>query len=184
MRLQPLFIGNLVRLAATDKADHELIAQWTNNDEYMRLMDTDPARPMSKEAVDKFQEKFDNPNNYEFRIRTLADDTLIGFVALEVQWPNQNTWLAIGIGNPDYWGRGYGSDALQLALRYAFNELGVHRVTLNVLGYNTRAMRVYEKAGFTREGVLREIFYRDGKRWDMVYYGLLRHEWESGSRKS
>lgn len=184
MSLQPLFIGSLVRLAAQDKADHETLAQWTKDDEYMRMLDADAVRPMSREAVDKFQEKFDNPNNYEFRIRTLTDDTLIGFVALEVQWSCQNAWFAIGIGNPDYRGKGYGTDALHLALRYAFHELGLYRVSLNVFSYNTRAIRVYERAGFTREGVLREILYRDGQRWDMLYYGILRHEWESGSRKS
>jgi RimJ/RimL family protein N-acetyltransferase len=80
----------------------------------------------------------------------------------------------MGIGDRGAWGKGYGTEALRLALQYAFDELNLHRLTLTVIDYNERAIALYEKAGFRREGVFREFGQRDGKRYDMYLYGLLR----------
>ena len=65
-------------------------------------------------------------------------------------------------------------------MRFAFDELNLHRVQLTVFSYNERAIALYEKLGFQREGVYREHLQRDGRRYDMYLYGLLRHEWEKG----
>ncbi|MBI5928525.1 MAG: GNAT family N-acetyltransferase [Chloroflexi bacterium] len=177
MFFQPLFKGQLVRLAAPTPDDYTIMAKWWENDEFIRLLDTAAARPLSAQGVDNW-ETSPSQNFFLFRFRTLADDTLIGFGDLEVMWPNQSAFLAIGIGDTDYWGKGYGSDGLQLLLRYGFNELGLHRIGLNVISNNTRAIRTYEKAGFRYEGAQKEAVYRDGQRLDMVYYGLLRRDWE------
>ena len=64
-----------------------------------------------------------------------------------------------------------------LILRYAFLELNLQRVSLDVFDYNQRAIRSYEKAGFTLEGRQRGVLLREGKRWDLVYMGILREEW-------
>lgn len=176
--MSTLFKGSLVRLAAPQSDDFETMAQWSNDPEYLRLMDTDPARPINAKALEEFEQGFfKNPNSFGFRIRTLTDDKLIGFLHLDVMWNSQSSFLAIGIGERDYWGKGYGSDALRLILNYAFNELNQHRVGLNVTSYNTRAIRAYEKVGFKYEGAQREYSMRDGQRYDLVYYGILREEW-------
>jgi RimJ/RimL family protein N-acetyltransferase len=64
-----------------------------------------------------------------------------------------------------------------LALDFAFQELNLHRIQLTVYSYNERAMRMYEKLGFQREGVYREFLLRDGQHHDMLLYGILNHEW-------
>src|SRR5690606_2686356 len=114
---------------------------------------------------------------FSFHIRTLADDRLIGTTELELNWANQVAWLAIGIGDSAYWGKSYGRDALHLIIRYAFDELGVYRINLNVISYNTRAIRLYEKTGFVYEGRQRQAVCRQGQRYDLVFYGLLRDEY-------
>ena len=83
----------------------------------------------------------------------------------------------MGLGEREAWGQGYGTEALHLALQYAFDELNLHRITLTVIAYNERAIALYERAGFQREGVFREFGRRDGKRYDMYLYGLLNREW-------
>jgi RimJ/RimL family protein N-acetyltransferase len=88
-------------------------------------------------------------------------------------------WLGIGIGDREQWGKGYGREAMELVLRYGFHELNLHRIQLTVFEYNERAIALYEKLGFRREGVYREFMQRDGKRYDMLLYGLLRREWEN-----
>ena len=175
-----LFRGELVRLRAFDKMDGAAIASWTENAEYMRLVDTDAARPWTAEQATGFYvaEKPD-PHSYTFALCTLADDRLIGFVSLHsIEWNNAAAVLSIGIGDPGDWGKGYGSDALRVILRYAFCELNLHRVGLDVISSNARAIRAYEKVGFRQEGRVREAVHRDGQRYDRVFMGILRDEWQ------
>jgi RimJ/RimL family protein N-acetyltransferase len=85
--------------------------------------------------------------------------------------------LAIGIGEASYRGKGYGSDALQLILRYAFRELNLYRVGLDITANNGPAIRACEKAGFQREGAMRRAVSRDGQHIDRILMGILRDEW-------
>ncbi|MCL4252318.1 MAG: GNAT family N-acetyltransferase, partial [Anaerolineae bacterium] len=66
---------------------------------------------------------------------------------------------------------------MNVLLRFAFMDLNLHRLELNVFSYNARAIRSYEKIGFMREGVLRETLYRDGVYHDIHVMGILRREW-------
>lgn len=73
--------------------------------------------------------------------------------------------------------QGFGSDAMRLAVRYAFTELNLQRISLYVFDYNPRAMRVYEKSGFSIEGRLRGAILREGERTDVLVMGVLRDDW-------
>ncbi len=171
-----LYRGRLVRLAAPRADEAEVFSRWSEDSEYRRLMDTDWARP---ESVENFQRQHGSGSNAAyFSLRTIADDTFIGFIVIHsIEWNNAAGTLAVGIGERKYWGKGYGSEALRLILRYAFNELNLHRVGLDVHSTNARAIRAYEKAGFQHEGALREAGHRDGKRYDRLLMGILRPEW-------
>jgi RimJ/RimL family protein N-acetyltransferase len=172
----PIFTGEFVRLAAPQPEDGDQFARWSQDDEYMRLLDDDPVRPMAPANFARFGTP--NASDYYFHLRTLVDDTLIGFVVLfNIKWSNQSAEMAIGIGVPEFRGKGYGGDALRLILNYAFNELNLHRVELTVIAYNTGAIRAYERAGFVREGVKRQAIQRSGQRFDLIGYGILRDEW-------
>lgn len=173
---EPVFKGRLVRLAAPLPEDTELLANWSNDDDYMRMLDDDAVRPLSPAHFSYVT----NPSasDHYFHLRTVADNSLIGFVVLfDIKWSNQSAELAIGIGNSEYRGKGYGSDALRLILNYAFDELNLHRVELKVMDYNMDAIRAYERVGFVREGVKRQAVQRSGRRYDLVGYGILRDEW-------
>jgi RimJ/RimL family protein N-acetyltransferase len=174
-----LFRGKLVRLVAPSERDAPTLARWSEDTEYLRAVDSDYARPLSPEefALRLSPDQAD-PNRLEFHLRTLADDRLIGFVALHsVEWNNGAALLAIGIGEARYRGKGYGTDALQLILRFAFHELNLFRIGLDVIATNTRALRMYEKLGFQREGCMRGAVLRDGCRTDRILMGILRDEW-------
>lgn len=181
-----LFSGQLVRLKADDPQTlAEAFEKWDRDSEFMRLLHFDPAQLWSKSKMKQWWEKDleqENPSGFGFTIHTLEDDGLIGFTGLwGIQWNNRDAWFSIGIGDREHWGKGYGTDALRVVLKYAFTELNLHRVTLSVLGFNTRALRSYQKAGFVEEGVLRQRISREGQRWDVYQMGILRQEWEAGS---
>ena len=178
-----LLQGERVRLVAPNsETDAELLARWSRDSEYMRLQSSWPARPwsqkQSKEAVREWMEH-EKPDAIEFVIRTLAEERPIGAIELDgIRWPHGDAFVGVGIGERDCWGNGYGTDAMRVILRYAFAELNLHRVSLDVFEYNPRAIRSYEKAGFCVEGRERQALHRDGRRWDMIYMGILRQEWE------
>ncbi len=178
-----LFQGELVRLTAMNpESDAELFARWASDSEYLRLLDTTPAYPWPakriKEELEKLVEK-EGLRDFNFTIRALADDRPIGFIELDgIEWAHGEGFVGIGIGEREAWNKGYGTDAMRVILRYAFMELNLHRVSLDVFEYNPRAIRSYEKAGFVVEGRQREFLDREGKRWDFIYMGILREEWE------
>lgn len=102
-------------------------------------------------------------------MRTIQDDQLIGFIVIHsIEWNNRAGLLSIGIGDPSFRNKGFGTNALQLMLRYAFCELNLNRVGLDVIEYNKRAIRAYERVGFQQEGRMREAVNRDGKSYDRV----------------
>jgi ribosomal-protein-alanine N-acetyltransferase len=112
---------------------------------------------------------------------------LVGHVRLTVfSWHDRNARLALGIFDRRFWGRGYGTEAIRLVLRYAFDDLRLHRVDLLVIEYNARAIRAYEKCGFVREGVARESALVDGVWRSDVMMSILEQEyraqpWASGA---
>jgi RimJ/RimL family protein N-acetyltransferase len=179
-----IYQGEKVRLAAIEpQKDAGLFAAWQRDAGYARMLDSEPVRMWSagqnKEWLEK-EQKAETFKTIEFMIRTLEKDETIGFTALDgISWHNGNSWVGIGIGRRDYWDHGYGTDAMRILARYAFEELGLYRLTLNVFGYNTRAIRVYEKIGYQVEGRIPEALHREGKRWDMIFMGLLREEWQN-----
>lgn len=174
-----LFHGYLVRLVAPSEADAPILARWTEDSDYLRAMDTDYVRPLSAQQIaQRLNPEQPDPNSVVFHIRTLDEDRLIGFVALHsIEWNNGAGMLSIGIGAPDYRSKGHGSDALRLVLRYAFHELNLFRLGLDVTEINTRAIRAYQKVGFQQEGIVRGAVLRDGRRHDLILMGLLREEW-------
>ena len=179
-----LLQGERVRLAAADPdRDSEAMAAWSRDSEFLRLLESQAARPWTTrgmQAVTTELQGKDEPDDtqYPFVIRLLADDRLIGMASLDVApWPQREAWVAIALGARADWGRGYGTDAMRLLLRYAFAELNLARVSLVVFEYNPRAVRSYLKAGFEVEGRQRERLRRDNRRWDMLFMGILRAGW-------
>ena len=114
-----------------------------------------------------------------FAIRLLESQELIGHLGLkDISLNNQSAELFVRIGSPEHWGRGYGTEAIEILLRYSFLEMNLHRIQLGVTSYNTRAIELYRRLGFRHEGTLRDFGYRDRQRYNFELYSLLFSEWE------
>jgi RimJ/RimL family protein N-acetyltransferase len=181
-----LFEGKLICLAPIDhEKDPEIESKWTHDPDYLRMLSTKPARPLSPaqvkkkyEAVEKEMEE--GHNSFYFTIRTRPDDRLVGFIKIYwVEWTNGHGFLELGIGDPNDRRHGFGSEALRLILRYAFAELNLYRLSVMVPEYNPPALSLFTKAGFVEEVRRREALQRDGRYWDALHLGLLREEWEA-----
>jgi len=180
--MKDILTGKLVRLSAFDPEElGKALSTWSRDSEYWRLMDSGAVRLHSvKDAVKYFEKEMEelSPAEYFFGVRMLADDKLIGEMVLDiVNWTGRDAFVSLSIGERENWGKGYGTEMMNLLLRFAFTEVNLRRVTLTVFEYNPRAIRSYEKAGFRHEGHLRQFLNREGRRWDMLFMGVLCNEW-------
>jgi len=183
-----LFEGPDVRFGPIDhEKDSEVEAKWTHDSDFMRMMDITPARPMSAAMVKKQYEKLEkqldeHKNEYYFAIRARQDDRLIGKATVQwIEWANGNGFLRLGIGAAEDRGKGYGTQALRMLLRFAFAELNLFRLSAIVPEYNTAAIALLKKFGFVEEVRRRQSVERDNQRWDVLVFGLLREEWLNSS---
>lgn len=185
-----LFEGDLLRLAPLDpEKDAEIVSRWTHDGEYLRALGIGVARPLSPEQVKKEFEKIEksmqeDKNLYYFNLRLRDDDRLLGFARISgIIWSSGCGVVQVGIGNPRERRKGFGGEALQLLIGYAFDELNLFRLSAWVPEYNLPAQRFFEKAGFILEVRRREALHRNNRRWDMLHYGLLKEEWSPGLRQ-
>jgi len=180
--LKSLLVGDRLKLNALREADIPLVTDWYQNPDLIRTLDTVPVGPRSEVAVREMIEGLIKrpTRDYEFAIRKKDTDELVGITILDgILWNHGSCYVSIEIGDPAHRSMGYGREAMELVLDFAFQELNLHRVALTVFSYNEAAIKLYEKLGFTKEGTHREFLHRDGKRHDMHLYGMLRHEWEA-----
>ena len=180
--MKDILQGELVRISALDADElSKASVRWGRDSEYRRLLDASAPHLYSQKAVQKWLEKDieeQSVNQYWFSIRAIADDKLLGDIDLFVyNWLGRDAFVGLGIGEREFWGRGYGTDVMRVILRYAFIEVNLNRVTLSVFEYNPRAIRSYEKAGFRHEGRMRQFLNKEGRRWEMLFMGILREEW-------
>jgi RimJ/RimL family protein N-acetyltransferase len=154
----------------------------------MRMMDISPARPLSAAMVKKQYEKLEKQmeeekNLYYFTIRSRQEDRLLGRAAIQwIEWSNGNAFIRQGIGTAEDRRKGYGSQALKMLLRFAFDELNLFRLSSIVPEYNTAAIGLLEKSGFVEEVRRRQSVERDCRRWDLLVFGLLGEEWREQAK--
>jgi RimJ/RimL family protein N-acetyltransferase len=167
--------GTKTRLRALEQDDLPHFVRWINDPETRRYMAI--RYPLSMTEEEKWWEGFlQRENDYIFAIED-EEGTYIGNVGLHaIEHENRRAELGIIIGDPAYWGRGYGTDAARAMLHWAFDYLNLNRVSLRVYDYNKRAIRSYEKCGFRHEGTMRQARYSDGQYHDELVMGVLRDE--------
>ncbi|MBK9746878.1 MAG: GNAT family N-acetyltransferase [Chloroflexi bacterium] len=175
-----LLRGERVRLARLLDSDYALLARWTEDMENQRLLRRSMVYPSDERDMRDWLGKVDEYQFIPFGIRTLADDRLVGMLAIkDIFWQSRHCSFFINIGDAADQGQGYGSDAVKVMLKYCFWEMNMNRVGLEVMAYNEGARRTYEKIGFTPEGTLRQYVYRDGVYYDVHLMSLLRAEWDA-----
>lgn len=184
-----LFEGRDIRFGPIDhEKDPAVESQWTHDSGFMRLYDVNPARPISAAMVKKEYEKLEKEireekNIFYFTIRAREDDRLIGKALLNhVEWANGHGWIQLGIGAAEDRRKGFGTQALSILLRFAFAEVNLFRVSARVPEYNEGALALLKKFGFVEEVRRRQAVERDGRRWDLLVFGLLNEEWQKQAR--
>ncbi len=174
---KPAFlIGERVYLRPLEKEDLVHVRRWSNDPDIRRL--TGEVMPMSQARAEEWYDRVrSDPDRVWFIVALRADNRPIGEAGLlRIFYPWRTTDLSLVLGEKDAWGKGYGTEAILLLLDYAFGYLGLHRVSVGVVGFNEPALRFYEQIGFKREGVSRDGYYYDHRYYDFVMMSILEEE--------
>ncbi|KYH35470.1 spermidine N(1)-acetyltransferase [Clostridium tepidiprofundi DSM 19306] len=174
-----MLIGKKVILRDYRKEDAKLAHQYINDFELRKFLTPGIPYPLTLEEEQNWvdsQSKSDK-NTFSFAIESIKDSKYIGGCGINnIDWKNSIATVGIFIGNKNYLGKGFGTDAMNLLLEFIFCEMNIHKVKLHVYSFNKRAIRSYEKCGFVKEGTLRQELFREGKYHDEYIMGILREE--------
>ena len=167
-----------VKLTELHRDDSSLLLKWIND--RAQVLFNAPYTPVHENQHDAwFESILKRDDVVIFGIRLIKTNKLIGTCQLHSIDPiSRSAELQIRLGAVEERSKGYGTEALRLLVRFGFNDLHLHRIYLHVFSSNLLAIRVYEKAGFAREGLLRQAAYLDGHYEDIVLMGLLCDEFK------
>lgn len=177
--------GEVVDLRAVERGDAAVVHEWLNDPLVMRGWGSSAAAVSLAEAQRQV-EAWLAEEAAQGRPAALVVETPerepIGLIVLRADRPEaRSVELSLLIGEPERWGQGFGTDALHTILDACFGGWNLHRVWLRAEAWNARAHRLYLRAGFRQEGVLREAAFLDGRYEDVLVFGLLQREWAAAT---
>lgn len=172
-----------VRLVSFDEKKYDWALRaaylgWLNDPVVMRLI-ASPAllKPKGPDFIDESFQRFTRPDCKGFFIWFEPDEAFIGTAKLDsISEHNRSAWDGIMIGNKRYHGRGLAAKVYRVLLAYAFEKLGLNRVSGGCNEKNIPMIRTFERIGYTSEGRLRQADCIDGIFYDHLYYGILNFE--------
>lgn len=160
----------------------ERLHKWRSDAEILELSADSveiPTEEQTRRALDRWMQEREDIIHVAICLK--ETDELIGFLHIAmIEPPHRRCRIGLVIGEKHLWGRGYGAEALRRAVDYCFEELSMNRIGAEVYATNPRSVRMLERVGFKREGVLRESVLKGDGFVDEYAYGLLRREWEEG----
>ena len=169
--------GEKVILRALKREDIERMHEFDQDIE-MHILDGTLPHVMPYEKVEKNYERMVERNSEKEYFAIEADGKYIGFCGLYLVYPGVHR-LGIGIGDREYWEKGYGREAIKLLLHYGFHYFGARRIDLGTNAKNERAIRCFKACGFVEEGRPRKVIWIDGDYVDQVNMGIMREEWNA-----
>src|SRR5271167_2665110 len=170
--------GKLTRLRGHEKSDADALFRWFSDEEVTRWLGPPnfPSRAQQEKFIELAAAGGDDAKY--FVIETL-DGKLVGDTGIrKIEWKSRNAEFFITIGEKQCWDKGFGTDALRVVSRLAFDKMNLNRLWLTAIADNSRAIRCYEKCGFVREGLLRQHSFVDGKYRDVLLMALLREDYD------
>ena len=163
-----------IRLRPLQKADASLLYEWITD--RTLVIHNAPFWPVSESDHESWIESMMTKRSdlVIFVIEEIDSERTIGTCQLfNINWIHRSAELQIRIGDVTHQGKGFGTDAVRLLCEFGYADLNLHRIYLHVFASNQRAIRAYEKSGFSKEGVLRDAAFIDGKRCDVIVMGKL-----------
>ena len=170
-----------IRLVPFEKEHVANTVEWVNDKEIISLIDR-ASDVVTLQGCNEWLEDILKDEGKEMFAITTTDGVHVGNCGLfEISKRSKKAKLWIYIGEKSLWGQGLGRKALDELLDYGFNKIGLNKIYLYVVANNTRAQKLYESAGFIKEGVFKQDTFLGGEFMDTVYYGILKEQFKKRS---
>lgn len=170
----------MFNLRELERRDLVIINKWRNDPELIENLGAQ-FRYINLEVDEKWFDNYmsNRGNAVRCAITENDDGTILGLISLvSLDYVNQSAELHIMIGNSQNQGKGIGTFAVKTMLKHAFNNINLRRIELSVLASNKRAQHLYEKVGFVREGIKKQVIFKNGKFVDIYLYAALKNEYQ------
>lgn len=181
-----MIYGERIRFRAPERSDIPQFTRWVNDSEVRQgIAHYLPMSLANEESW--FENMLKRPRDeqpFVIEVRGAGEQAEESWTAIgncsffDIDWRSRHSEFGILIGEKAYWNQGYGTEAVQLLVRYGFETLNLNRIWLQVYETNPRAIRAYEKAGFIQEGRKRQAEYLNGEYVDVLLMSILRLEWK------
>jgi len=170
--------GNLIYLKKLDKEYVEEYWQAFNSCSIESTVFTGTQQVFNRSDIEGYLEDISHDRSrIDFLIFSKESNKIIGEVVInDIDRNNRSSNIRIAINKTEDFSKGYGSEAMILALNYGFGMLNLHRIELDAFAFNKRALHVYEKIGFKSEGIRRDACFFYNKYYDMVAMSILEEE--------
>jgi len=175
---ESLLRGERVRLVPVEEEHLVELARWWQRSDWAVLQQATVLPRPTAAVVEQLRSWSANADPSSVGFAVLDGDTLVGHVTLWGISPVTRVGTYAIVVGPEHVGKGYGTEATRVMLRYAFRELGLRKVELRAWAFNEGALRTYERCGFVREGVRRAVVLHAGRFHDEVLMGILAEELE------
>lgn len=184
MRTVKFLEGEKVYLRPVQDSDLELVEFGKNNTDVRETLFL--FAPMTQEQVRTEMNAWSSSKEIMFfTICSRDNDEPVGQTAfVRIDYVSRAAVFYIAIYDPQFWSKGYGSEATNLMVKYAFEILNLNRIQLHVCSENTKGVKAYEKAGFKIEGTLRQAMYHFDRYVDFYVMGILREEYYKNKSES
>jgi RimJ/RimL family protein N-acetyltransferase len=172
-----MIAGEHVILRAFERDDAERCYRWMNDPNIVRTLKS--RYPIAFQNEIEWLERAMNvsvsDSERHFAIERKEDRAHIGNASIhDIDWVSRTAAFGLFVGEPSAWNRGFGTDAIRTLVRFAFEEMNLRKLNIDVFDYNDRAKHVLEAQGFVQEGRLRQQFYREGAYHDIVILSTFR----------
>ena len=170
-----MIAGEHVILRALEREDIERCYRWMNDPNIVRTLKSRYPIAFQNEVEWLERAMHPSPSERHFAIERRDDRSHIGNASLhDIDWVSRAAWFGLFVGEPSAWNRGFGGDAIGTLVRFAFDEMNLQKLRINVFDYNERAKHVLLAHGFVEEGKLRRDFYREGRYHDLMILSVFR----------
>ena len=172
-----MLVGIKTKIRPLELADLDILHKWFNDQE-VNLWSSGAFPLNTMFSKDSLEDKlFNEPSQRQRYMIVGHDDAPMGTIGFdELNIPARSATLFITLGEQDFWGQGYGTDALITFINFLFNQWNLHRLSLDTWDGNERALKAYQKIGFQIEGRQRDARFILGKYHDAILLGLLQRD--------
>lgn len=178
----------MIELRPFTKKDIKELIEWIPSEAFMiQWSGSTFAYPLTPRQLKEYirYANYEGAHTYAFSVFYQQTGQLVGHISLaHIDYHHKTGRIGRVLLKEEERGKGYCSDMFDHVLSFGFDVLGLHRISLGVFDFNKAAIKSYERIGFLREGMLRDVKHVNGQYWSLIEMSMIDYEWKQREESS